>query len=295
MLKFNNKVILSPNGKWIDKDYDPYNPLKLPPYTIRCKFTSGYTPVIGDSQTLVDAQDNIWDITKNSTDWWALFNGTQNYLLEVLGANTTGVTNMKKMFYNSKLLTTVALFDTTSVTDMSEMFYSCKVLTTVPLFDTHNVSNMAAMFDTCIALTYIPLFDTSSVTDMHQMFNACQTLTTVPLFNTSRVTTMAYMFDLCSSLTTVPLFNTVKVTAMNAMFTSCSSLTAIPLFNTSRVTTMAYMFDSCINVESGALALYQQASTQATPPSSHGYAFHDCGSNTTTGAAELAQIPSDWK
>ena len=51
----------------------------------------------------------------------------------------------------------------------------------------------------------------------------------------------------------------------------------------------------CNNVESGALALYNQLSTQTTPPSNHSQTFYDCGSNTTTGAAELAQVPSDWK
>jgi len=58
---------------------------------------------------------------------------------------------------------------------------------------------------------------------------------------------------------------------------------------------MTAMFVRCYAVESGALALYQQASTQTNPPSSHSNTFRDCGSNTTTGAAELAQIPSDWK
>ena len=31
------------------------------------------------------------------------------------------------------------------------------------------------------------------------------------------------------------------------------------------------------------------------PPISHRQAFYNCGSNTQTGAAELAQIPSGWK
>jgi len=57
---------------------------------------------------------------------------------------------------------------------------------------------------------------------------------------------------------------------------------------------MSHMFHSCANVESGALALYQQASTQTTIPT-HTQAFRDCGSNTVTGAAELALIPDDWK
>ena len=89
--------------------------------------------------------------------------------------------------------------------------------------------------------------------------------------------------------------NTTGITAMDDMFWGCSSLTSIPLFDTSSVTNMSYMFDYCTNVQSGALALYQQASSQTTPPSNHSYCFYSCGSNTTTGAAELAQIPSGWK
>ena len=181
---------------------DPYNPLGLPPFTIRCKFSSGYTPSgIGDSQTLVDATENIWDITKNSTNW----NGRQLppgsllpvEIISVLGANTTGVTSMLNMFFN------------------------------------------------CTLLTSVPLFDTSSCTRTRYMFYGCSSLTSVPLFNTS----------------------------------SCSD--------------MSFMLSGCVNVRSGALALYQQASTQTTPPS-HYETFTNCGSNTFTGAAELAQIPTDW-
>ena len=39
----------------------------------------------------------------------------------------------------------------------------------------------------------------------------------------------------------------------------------------------------------------EQASTQAIPPTNHAVAFWHCGKNTVTGAAELAQIPNDWK
>jgi len=58
---------------------------------------------------------------------------------------------------------------------------------------------------------------------------------------------------------------------------------------------MSSMLVDCVNIQSGALALYRQASSQSTPPSKHSRTFQNCGSNTTTGAAELAQIPSDWK
>ena len=88
--------------------------------------------------------------------------------------------------------------------------------------------------------------------------------------------------------------NTTGVTDMSSMFNSCEALTNIPLFDTSSVTNMNWMFSSCYEVQSGALAFYQQASTQTNPPSSHSDTFSYCGASTTTGAAELAQIPSSW-
>jgi hypothetical protein len=79
------------------------------------------------------------------------------------------------------------------------------------------------------------------------------------------------------------------------MFYWCASLISIPLFNTSNAIDTRAMFQECVNVQSGALALYNQMSTQATPPADHAGTFQLCGSDTVTGAAELAQIPDDWK
>ena len=113
--------------------------------------------------------------------------------------------------------------------------------------------------------------------------------------NTSDVRKMNYTFSDCRSLTSVSLFDTSNVSSMSYMFSDCRSLTSVPLFDTSNVTIMQYTFCNCFNVQSGALALYQQASTQTNPPPYHERAFVSCGSNTETGSAELAQIPDDWK
>jgi surface protein len=106
---------------------------------------------------------------------------------------------------------------------------------------------------------------------------------------------MLATFSNCRSLTSVPLFNTTNVVNMFRNFYWCSALQEIPLFDTSNVNNMEETFFCCFSVNSGALALYQQASTQTTPPSSHNGAFHNCGEYTQTGSVELAQIPSDWK
>ena len=141
----------------------------------------------------------------------------------------------------------------------------------------------------------ISSFDTSKVVNMDCMFTTCESLTAIPLFDTSNVTIMSYMCNGCYSITSLPLFDTSNVSDMYYAFSNCIALTSIPLFNTSKITRMSYMFSNCRKVQSGALALYQQASSQTTPPTSHVYTFYNCGSNTTAGAAELAQIPSDWK
>lgn len=185
------------DNKWLAEASGP-EPIVLPANTIRAKFSSGYTPTMGDTQTLVDSTNNIWDIYKQSNDWSNLFN--ENYsITEIIAANTSNITNMSNTFYR------------------------------------------------CIRLTSIPLFDTSNVTDM------------------------------------------------SSTFQSCSGITSLPLFDTSSVLYASSAFQSCSNVESGALALYNQMSTQTNVPQYHYYTFRSCGSNTTTGAAELEQIPSGWK
>ena len=111
--------------------------------------------------------------------------------------------------------------------------------------------------------------------------------------DTSSVTSMSYLFKGCTSLTSVPLFDTSSVTGMGDMLRGCTSLTSVPLFNTSSVTSLNNTFNGCVSVDGGALALYQQASTKSPEPS-HNNTFKDCGKDTTTGAAELAQIPTSW-
>ncbi len=219
---YDNKI-MTVGGKWMEQPAQPGPGPGLPPFTIRLKFAEWFTPTFYKGTAVqVSSSPNIWDLTYENTSW-ELLCSNQDYLNEVIDANTTGVTDMGGMFYQ------------------------------------------------CSSLIAVPLFDTSSATDMASMFSACHSLTTVPLFDTS------------------------NVTDMGSMFYGCDGLQSIPLFDTSSATYTSSMFQGCFNVQSGALALYQQASTQATPPNSHRRMFSDCGIDTTTGAAELAQIPSDWK
>lgn len=47
-------------------------------------------------------------------------------------------------------------------------------------------------------------------------------------------------------------------------------------------------------IDDGITEMYNYLSARTTL-TSHPQTFRNCGSNTQTGSAELAQIPSDWK
>lgn len=249
-IKVGNKV-LKCSGKVVTNDL---NPLKLPPFTIRCKFSSSETPaptysgVTWDSVAKVDSDGYIWDITKNNSEWLNLLRG-QTTLVEVLGANSTGVTSMQALFRECANLISVSLFDTSAVTMTASMFNKCRLLHKVPLYDLHNVSNVNNMFVYCECLTTVPCFDTRNVTTMRQFLAGCFHLKEVPLFNTCTVTSMQSMFSGCYELITVPAFNTSNVTNFDGTFSNCHSLKTVPSLDTSKATTLNSMFQHCYELE----------------------------------------------
>lgn len=237
---------------------DITNPLNLPARTFRLKYKLGYNPSTDtflhphsdtDIFRRVSTNPNVWDVTLGE-EYYAntiaeylnanLPASQRHYdLLEVLGANTTGMTNMADLFENCDALTKVALFDTSNVTEMRYMFNFCRSLTEIPLFDTSNVKTFQNFCHGCMQLKYIPLLNTDHAGEL-------------------------YEFD--------------------------------PVTRPGQLTpgTVENMFCYCYKVQSGALALYNQISSQH-PSIYHQYCFLECGKDTTTGAAELAQIPSDWR
>ena len=326
MITYNNSV-LKVGSSWLHSELDP-NPLNLPPFTIRLRLRDWFTSPSFPKGTAVQVSSgtgaNIWDLTYEDGDWSNLLGGVIPAAIEeVLGANTSGVYDMSHLFHYGANITSVQLFDTSSVQNMEGMFASAESLTTIPAFDTSNVTNMSWMFAACQKLTSLPLLNTSNVTNMSclfchndlydnhylttippwdmssvtiadRMFSFCTALTNVPLLDLSSVVNMRQMFEGCSSLATVPTFDTSSATNMKQMFNRCSSLTAVPLFDTADVTDVASMFSYCYNVQSGSLALYTQLSSQTIPPTNYSNCFTDCGRDTVSGAAELAQIPSSW-
>lgn len=270
MLKFGN-IYLNFDGTYLDgwtATINP-NPLNLPPYTIRLRYMDGVTPVFKKgTPNQVTQSPNVWDLTYNDNHWNDICSG-HDTLLEVLGANTSGVTAMEHMFHSCSSLSSVNLFDMSKVTDGTWMFHNCTALSSVPLFDLSNIHDAFWMFQTC-------------------------SLTSVPLFNISSCVSVEGMFAENPNLVSVPKFDTSNVTDMIGFLGGCTSLTSLPTFNVSKVTTCVGAFSNCPNVQTGASALYSQLSSR---PIEYGYynnAFGNCGSDTLQGQRELALIPTAW-
>ena len=184
----------------------------------------------------------------NGSFYYAFHNLVNASSINLDGLNTSKVTTMYGMFYNTgQSVSNFNLdlgnnFNTSNVTNMAQMFY-----------DTGRNS-------TNFSLNLRNNFNTSNVTSMSDMFQyAGQNATNFSLnlgnnFNTSNVTSMVYMFfGIGQNSTNFSLnlgnnFNTSNVTSMSVMFQHAGqnatnfNLNLGNHFNTSNVTSMVHMF-----------------------------------------------------
>lgn len=294
MLKYNTTIMTTPSGKWLL----PVQPVDLPDYTLRIKCLPGTSPQSthqGETITLVDAINNIWDIYYPYNDWSNMVSFTTRTNIEgVISGNLKYVTDVTNLLNNAKNVKWIRSLDVSGAENLTLLCNECYALKLIADLRTDSATNMDSMFDACTSLVYAPQLNTSNVTNTYQMFNDCTSLKYIPTYDLSNVTNMRRMFSHCESVEQFPLFDLSNVSIMEEAFQHCYSLTQVPLFDTSSATDTDLMFSECINVESGALALYQQASTQENPPSSHTNMFIRCGMNTVSGMAELNQIPYTW-
>ena len=87
-------------------------------------------------------------------------------------ADFEGITDMVRMFSECLNLQTIPLIDTSGVTNMERMFYNCGIQT-IPLLDTSNVSNANGMFYYCGKLKTLPNnLNFGNCTNLSDMFNS---------------------------------------------------------------------------------------------------------------------------
>ena len=210
-------------------------------------------------------------------------------------AQTTGCTSFSRTFDGCVRLTNVSYnLYTGSATAISSMFNGCSTLANLPSISCASCTDASSAFSNCSSLTSVSISNTGSLSNCQYMFSGCTSLLQAPDISLANAASCAHMFSGCRSMTTAQAYDSDKATDLSYMFEGCSSLTAVPLIKTASATNVTDMFRLCTHVESGALALYNQMSSQTNPPVSHSRCFKNCGSITITGAQELAQIPTSW-
>ena len=134
-----------------------------------------------------------------------------------------------------------------------------------------------------------------SVLGANTMFASMPHCRTLPMFDFSNVQSIEAMFN-ASYLEEIPDYDFSSVSgSITNLCQGCSSLKSVPdfTFTVNNLTLVDASFQGCVSVESGALSMYNKLSA-STSITSHQWTFGGCGSDTTTGAAELAQIPASW-
>lgn len=174
-IKFDNNFINSACARM------DYNPLNLPPYTLRFKTRMKLeSSVRSGTYTEVshDAFRYTYDFHYENDNWSNMFYINflnDNYLLitDIVGAHTHSITSFYRAFHNCTALTSVNLFDTINAKDSSDMFGECSSLYSLPDFDLSNTENMRNFCNKCTNLRTIPNLKTEKVDNVSNAFSEC--------------------------------------------------------------------------------------------------------------------------
>lgn len=309
MINFNNGT-LRVQDKWLYPN-GTIPKVDLPPYTMLIEYLPGVTPWNGsywpgvqDDRTLlgtvrqISVTPNIWEWHYENSSWSGCIPKSDirnEHIYQDLGADINYAGQM--IAIHAANLTGV--YDIDYLASHCPWFYYCAEI------DTHHVMYMTELFTWDINLTRAPNFDLSNTRYIRDAFWNCRKLIDVPKLNIQDVYYSAIirpsdavdytnLFNNCKSLTQIPILDYTHATNTEAMFEGCTGLTKINHISIPNVITCATMFKDCVNVESGALKLYQELSALGNQIDRHEECFKNCGINTSTGLAELQQIPQSW-
>ena len=176
----------------------------------------------------------------------------------------------------------------------SSAFSDSENLVSVIAADVSHVTSFQNLFNACPSMTECCDLNSSSCTSFYQMFNRCTSLSIVGTIDTTSATNVNDMFFTCSNLTKIPDITGNNVTSIHNFCSYCNKITRLPTISSTIITDCEAAFRACPKVETGALDMYNQLSSQSTPPTVVSNCFKDCGISTTSGVAELAQIPASW-
>lgn len=253
-------------------------------------FRFGFANVNFDPSTTLASSNLSWTLVNASRGIW-----DAKSLIEGDAYGNSLFADLLNSTYMGSITCGLISANTTGMTNAYDMFRSCSNLTTICKMDFSSVTNIYGCFRDCAHILSIPLLDLSNVEDATYAFYGTASLVELPNFNFSSLTSGNFMCS-GSKIRSVPNWNLPLIERAGYMFSNCANLETVPLFTGfDNILNVSYMFNGCRAVQSGSKALYDVLSTKGLIAQRYAGCFRNCGVDTTTGAAELAMIPSDWK
>lgn len=251
--------------------------------------------------------------TSKVTIMSAMFDGCTS-LTSVPLLDMSSATDISGMFRGCSSLKSAPKFDTHNVQYFGSggvahsqfgLFAGCSSLEVAPDLDFSSAVCVGSIFAGCSRLVEFGKNNTISLPSSIEsygftgMFYGCTLLERAVLNvarNGSRTYSASSLFRDCEHLKMYALPD-VPFDGINDMFRGCLALTKMPDFGVASVRNCAGAFLGCRNMESGIYSMYVALSTSREWEYSSSYyqCFKNCGIDTTSGAAELAQIPASWK
>lgn len=213
------------------------------------------------------------------------------------GGHATYQVNVYQMFQYCDSLTTVGNVRIDHASSMQALFYRCGSLNTVGTVYAPEARDVQYIFEYCNSLTSVQSMTLSDTAyNFNGAFYGCQSLVSCPIV--SSMDNAVYCnstFYNCRAMTSFPVFSGSRITDITGLFNQCVSLTGtIPSYDFRNVDKCSNAFKDCRNVTSGALATYSRFMSYEIQPTEYNNCFTNCGADTQTGVAELAQIPTSW-
>lgn len=123
--------------------------------------------------------DAVWDFTtnfytENLVDTSTMFQGCYEFRGDISNWNVSNVTNMAKMFYDSRVNPNISGWDVSNVTNMNKMFsQAVKFNQPIENWDVSKVKDMTGMFESAAGFNRpIGTWDVNNVSDMDFMFTS---------------------------------------------------------------------------------------------------------------------------
>lgn len=307
----------------------------LPAKTLRFRINTNQDPTGKDtlSGTWTNVTANIWDYTYSGSSWNNAFSSKfmgSDWDVDVIDGNLDGVTSAQNIFSGcSALRNVVNIRSFADCVNLYQAFWGASNVKHITLNNLGPVIRFDAAFSQCskvedINLTYADesaaqwavcynmCFNCAKLVtaphivktqDLYQTFIRNYELRNVPCYNTASCNRFEGTFYACTSLTQLPNFDMSYYSwngngpNLKQYANDCESLTVLPDLSSLVDGKVLYScegaFSMCYNVADGITAAYNKLSSLT--PQTYAHCFYNCGRDTVTGAAQLANIPDDWK